>query len=382
MAETPAHPKKLLFVVSNDFGELASAIYFTLGQGFDATLALPPRLFPVHREHLPVRACSYDAVADVVRIVDRERPDVVMLFSGYLFGVNNIFSVELLRVLVEELRARGCHIITTDPFLGLMANLNTSTFSDGHPKKAWLMEHFANVAKMMRGVTHLYSGDITTPASHPGQSFFNEHIIQTATQRVESDKRLASMVALDTDRKRWMFILSMEDYGVQAAIHGRQNFDNLLIRRIQEALRAGRQPILVAPQICLDAVRASAQATHSAILLPFCRYDLFQGLALEAEYLFYWNIFSNSILERVANGLPVIFFDHGHIARSIPPLHRLGMQAYYGNAAVHFFSQSSALDPLLLADLAAVQEEPMAGAMAGYRKLSTPAQVIDRILGT
>lgn len=381
MAETPANPRRLLFVVSNDFGELSSAIYFTLGQAFGATLALPPRLFAIHGEHLPVRACCYQAAVDVVEIVGRERPDVVMLFSGYLFGVNSIFSVEVLSVLVKELRGRGCHIITTDPFLGLMANLNASTFSDGHPKKAWLMQHFASVAKVMRDITHLYSGNVPTPAGHQGQSFFNEHIIKTGTQGAVAEMRLKNMIALRADRKRWMFVLSMEDYGLQIASHGKQNFDTLLMRRMQETVRAGRQPVLVAPKSCLEAVGANAEAAHSAILLPFCHYDLFQGLALEAEYSFYWNIFSNSILARGASGLPVIFFDSGHIARAIPPLHRLGMEAYYGNAAVDFFPQSSGLDPLLLAEFAAVQKKPMADVLVKFRQLPTPAQVIERVLG-
>jgi len=380
MVETEPKRPKLLFVVTNDFGELSSALYFTMGQAFDVTVALPPHLFALDGEHLPVSASPYQSVGEVLAIVDRERPDAVLLFSGYLFGVNNLFSVEALSFLVSELRGRGRRVVTSDPFLGLMSHLDESVFGDALPQKAWLTEHFGKVAETMRGIVHLYPADLQTAESHPGQSFFNEQLIITQTERAEYENRIGRSVPLRPDKKRWMFVLSMEDYGLQAGRHGRQKFDELLIRRMQETARAGRQAVLVAPKICIDSVRQGAGGIGEAILLPFCRYDLFRMLALDGEFVFYWNIFSNSVRARAANDLPVVFFDTGHIAHAIPPLHRLGLQTYYGNSPLPSFPQTQALEYPSLAVLAAAQREPLAETIAGLRRLPTPALAVERIL--
>ncbi len=380
MNEADANPPKLLFVISNDFGELSGALYFTLGGTFDVTLALPPRLFALHAEHLPIAAFPYQTIQDVLALADRDRPDVVLLFSGYLFAANNLFSLEALRMLVRQFRERGVRIVTSDPFLGLMAYPNASVFSDEHPKKALLLEHFRSVAETMRGIVHLYPADVRTALSHAGHSFFNEHVVLTAAERAEFEARLGRRLSLRPGRKRWMFVLSAEDYGLQIGLHGRQAFDDLLLGKIQETARAGRQPILVAPKVCIDSVARAAGTVDSAIFLPFCQYDLFQMLVLEAEYLFYWNVFSYSILARVANGFPVLVFDSGHIARAVPPLHRLGLQTYYLNAPIPYVEPARELDERALAALADAQKCPLAQSIAALRKLPAPAQVIREIL--
>jgi hypothetical protein len=380
MADANTRPSKLLFVVSNDFGELASSLYFALGQSFSVVLALPPRLFAPQGRFMSYPTHQYSRVDDLLSIAQRERPDVVLLFSGYLLGVNGIFKIDELRTLLSQLRAGGYRIATTDPFLGLMNRIDTSTFNDRHPMKAWLTDHFNSVSQAMSGIVHLYPADLKTSATHPGQSFFNRHIITTPEQREATEKQLFSSEPYRPGKRRWMFVLSMEDYGLQISLRGRQAFDQLLIRRLTETAAAGRQPLLVAPTFCIDSIKQQAAAIDGCILIAFCQHDLYQAMALEAEYLFYWNIFSHSVLGRVANGLPVIFFDHGHVAQSIPPLYLLGLQIYYDNAPIPLYPQDAALTPASLAELAAAQKSPLAAVIARLQLLPSPAQVIERIL--
>lgn len=87
--------------------------------------------------------------------------------------------------------------------------------------------------------------------------------------------------------------------------------DGLVLDHLGNAIQHGRQPVLIAPAPCIDALRASGRATD-AILLSFCRHDVFRQHLLDAEHAFYWNVFSNSILARVMNGLPVLFLARPH----------------------------------------------------------------------
>ena len=56
--------------------------------------AFPPRLHQVNERMLPVAAHAYRTAGELAEIVDREQPDVVMLFSGYLFVVNKLLTQE------------------------------------------------------------------------------------------------------------------------------------------------------------------------------------------------------------------------------------------------------------------------------------------------
>src|ERR1700722_18921816 len=94
---------KLLFVISNDYGELSTALDFLAGQPFDAELLLPERLFRVHSASLPVARRAYNSPADILSAVAEKSPDVVFLFSGYLYAINGLFTVDGVRQLVEAL---------------------------------------------------------------------------------------------------------------------------------------------------------------------------------------------------------------------------------------------------------------------------------------
>jgi hypothetical protein len=265
-------------------------------------------------------------VEDILAVVDRERPDAVLLFSGYLYTVNAIFDVEELAKLVAALRERKLPIATTDPFLGVLASLDDRTFSDAHPRKAWLMEHFGHVARIFRDVPHV---DLVETGRIPGPerlAFFNPAVLVT-------DERLAGMRALlaerlpIADRPRWVFVLSNEDYGVQLGRVGAGSFDARLRARLADAARAGRQPVLVAPDRCVEHFQRAGIET--LLLLPFAPFNVFMALLLDAEYAFYWNVFSNSFPARAINRRPVLFFDRGHMEQAIPALYTAGVARYF-----------------------------------------------------
>jgi hypothetical protein len=380
MVDDRARRAKLLFVLSNDYGELSNAMYLLTGCEFRPLLLMPDRLFAVNQDTLPVPASRYGTLQDALAAVERERPDIVFLFSGYLYAINDIFDLETVETLVRELRNRRQRIVTSDPFLGVMAEVAASTFSDRHPRKQWLTDHFARLFQIFREVPHLYLFDATAFPRTRSLSFYNPHILLRPDALAESERAVAGRVGVDPAKKRWVFVMSLEDYGGQAARHGRARFDEMLIATLQQTAREGRQPVLVGPDAALAAIRSKGPAIDGLVLLAFCSHEVFKALLLGAEYAFYWNIFSNSIPARIANHLPVFFFDPGHMVHAIPPLFELGMKHYYSGAALTYLDQRQALTAAGLAVPAAEQEHVFRKARERFPRSPTPDAMVEQIL--
>ncbi|MFA5029014.1 MAG: hypothetical protein WC713_14175, partial [Candidatus Methylomirabilota bacterium] len=251
MREEAGHSPRLLFVVSDDFGELAKALTFTVGTSLQPRLLLPERLFAANRESLTHPVACYRTTYDIVEAVERERPDLIGLFSGYLYALNGFFTLDDVEALVRGLQGRGVRLLVSDPFLGALARLDDSTFSDRHPRKAWLTEHFARLVRVFAGVPHLYPVPVDGVKRPRGVSFFNPSIV---ARRREIVGDLSRRIAADPGRPRWLFVLSTEDYGCQVGLHERARFGEMLRDMLRQSVRAGRQPLLVAPRACAEAL--------------------------------------------------------------------------------------------------------------------------------
>jgi hypothetical protein len=373
---------KLLFVLSNDYGELSNALYVLRGAGLDALLLLPERLFDANRDTLRVPARRYTSPADVVAAVDREQADVVFLFSAYLYAINGIFDLGAVEALLGELRRRRLCLVTSDPFLGLLLEHRGVLFNDRHPQQQALAAHFARVAAQLTDVTHLYLTPADDLAGARKVALFNPQIISDAASTQRRGPRLAARVGIDLRRPRWLFVLGSEDYGAQIARLGRESFDAVLLSRLEDAAQAGRQPALIAPQPCIDALASSGRTVGGLIPLSFCGYDLFVDLLLEAEYVFYWNVLSNSLLARLANRLPALFFDRGHLAHVMPALLDRGIETYFAGAELTLLDQRHRLTVDALAALAAEQELSLETAFDNLRRSPTPRELVEQLMST
>jgi hypothetical protein len=370
---------KLLFLLSNDYGELSTALYVLRGTGLDATLLLPERLFDANRDTLQVRSQLYANLADVVDALDREQPDVVFLFSAYLYAINGIFDLAAVEALLAELERRPVHVVTSDPFLGLLLARGMSLFSERHPQRQWLESHFARLAARLCEVTHLYLVPPDGLAGEHKVSVFNPHILTDTAASRQRAARLAARSGIELDRPRWLFLLASEDYAAQVARLRREPFEALLLERLADAARAGRQPVLIAPQACVDSVSRAGHAIRGLVAMSFCSHDLFADLLLEAEYVFYWNLFSNSLLARLANRLPVAFFDRGHLAHAVPALLDLGLKTYFPGAELVLLDQRQELMPDALTALDTQQHQTLAAATENLHRSPTPRELIDRL---
>ena len=380
MGDTSAEHAKLLFVLSNDYGELSNAMSLLMGYEFRPVVLMPERLFIVNTESLSVPHYPYSSCRDVTDYIDSHEPDIVFLFSGYLYSINNLFDIDAVETLIGHLRRKNHRIVTSDPFLGVLSRGDASTFSDRHPRKAWLTAHFSRLSNMLQGIPHLYLGNAAEFVSTQSVRFYNKHIIVQPSVRAEFRRELTRRVEIHPARQRWLFVLSSEDYGMQVGLHGRARLDDLLIQKLEQTARDGRQPVLIAPQACIDSIKGSGACINGLVQLPFCSYQLFSLLVLEAEYVFYWNIFSNSILPRVMNCLPVFFFDPGHMVRAIPPLAVTGMKQYYADSKPTFLDPWAELTSKELAVLASAQAESMSSARENFQRSPSPLEMVERLL--
>jgi hypothetical protein len=354
-------PRPLL-IVSQDYGELSAALALIEGQGFNAALALPPRFAsatPGLRTH------HYSSLADLLGAVDRERPDAVLLFSGYLLAINDLLDLADAGSLVTAIRRRSIPLATTDPFLGALSTVSSDTFADAHPRKERLTRHFNEVSRILSDVPHIYPV-APPPAAGPRALSFHNPLACGAP-------------SASSNKPSWLFVLSAEDFAAQTARIGVEQFSHRLRQRLTDALRHGRGPILVAPEPCIAAL-GHDDALKDALLLPFCPPAAFRPLLLAAECAFYWNIVSNSLLPRVINRLPVFFFDRGHLLHAVPALHAAAVHHYYLGAEPPVLAMGDPLDSAALGDLASDHLRDMAPTVAHIRAQPTPHQMLEQLL--
>jgi hypothetical protein len=371
--------RKVLFVVSDDHGELSNAVWMLLGRRFEAELLLTPRLLALNPDVLPARARPYTSVQEVIDVAQRLRPDAVFLLSGYLYAANGIFALDGMHELTRALRSLNTRIVTSDPFLGLLSTV-TSAIAATDSNQQQLLQKLSAAGSALKNEWHVYP--VMPESSPPARrvAFFNPRMLVPESDRAALRNGLAIHMPLDLQRPRWLYVLASEDYELQSALHGRSAFHALLVQRLEDAHRQGRQPVLIAPQACADAVRRASSGIPGALLLSFCSHGMFLGLLLEAEYAFYWNVFANSVPSRLVNQLPVFFFDSGHMARAIPALLELGLRTYYPGAQLPLLDIKTTIDPEALVPYAQREIASLTTAVRHLRAAATPDQMLETVL--
>ena len=384
MPPTTQREARVLIVVTRDHGEFSLAMSFLRGQRLAgrATMLLPDNLYPSYRESAGVPATPYAGSDDILAAVDAAEPDIVCLFSGYLFEQGNLLSPESLNQLLQRLRDRGCRIVTSDPFLGLASGLtlgqiDTRMLASGQTGiRRWL----TRLAVRWRGlgtpvvrvpaleeVIHLYPTSIPLRADGVERwSFFNPAVIRPEIGDGQPNAR-----------RHWLFVLSATDLHCQRASLGIRKFTALLAGMLWHTGQASRQPTLIAPH---SVVRLVARHIPQAELLTTCPFDNFQTRLLEAEYVFFWNAFSFSHLARVANELPLFLFDRGHLARTVKPFYEVARACHFGGWELPYLDQHHALDADALRELATVQRPVMRALRASWQASPTPDQVVERLV--
>lgn len=377
----PAARSRLTFVLSHDFGELFNALYFLTGTPVEATLLLPPRLYELNGDRLPWPTIPYQAADDVARAVADADPDLLLLFSGYLFVVNKILAAEQVQALFSGWRREGRRLLTSDPALGLMADLDERTFGGAHPARDWLRQHFDWLGRLLADTYHLYLAPSGITQRAPHGSFYNPRYAP------------AFNPASDRADRYWLFVISPEDYLLQIQTQGRPRFADLLARRLNEVAQSGVVPVLVGPQTLREDLRGfgieegqppedeAASAPCRPMTLPGLNLVAFLRLLHRAQYVFYWNMYSASMLARVVAGQPFFVFDRGHLVRAMPPILPLGRRHFYAGCDVDLLDLRVPLDASRLGELAARQASALlAASLDDLARSPAPESVVAQLL--
>jgi hypothetical protein len=239
-----------------------------------------------------------------------------------------------------------------------------------------MFRSFSRIARTFADVTHLY------PVPTNGLSVDNVRRISFFNPRiVTSDGRPGGGNAAGPREPSWLFILGASDLKCQLMLlSGSDNTASVVARLLEQTRREGRRPVLIAPPPFIDNLSRRLSAEVDAELLPFCSYAQFTSRLLDAEYAFYWNTLSCSILLRLSNGLPVFFFDQGHIARLLKPCYEAGVRCWYDGASPNIRDARERLDAGELAGLVSEQQADMQAVRAYWRRSPAPGEVIDGLL--
>jgi hypothetical protein len=305
--------RRCLFVLSADFGEYVTARVFTRGQPLESHFALPARLSRYAADGEKGIA-TYENIDDLRAIVERVRPELTVLCSGYLFAVNALLSPETLTGWVRELKRQGVALATTDPWLRVRAMKPGARLVIHSVKKGGvdpvLTEKMARLQAgleaLFEDVPHLFA--VPLPAVRDTWfSFHNPGFAGGGAPAAAGDA--------GSGVDEWLFILSREDYVFLAGLEGGTFF-----RALEERLREitsdpGNRVTVIAPRELEVFFRKRMAGCPGLVHLPFCGFTAFESLVRRAKIVAYWNVLSASLFYCLYHRVPPVFFGRGHQAR-------------------------------------------------------------------
>jgi hypothetical protein len=304
---------RLLCLLSSDFGEYVTASLLVRAQPFDAHFALPEALARFVPPGSPGHS-AYRSFAELEALVAAQRPDVVLLASGYLFAVNRIAPLEALAGLVRTLRRSRTAVATTDPWLRVWALRPQARYAIHSVAKGGVdAETSARMDALQReleallgGLPHLFAVPLAD-AARRWLAFYNPQFAERAR-------------ALRAKGDGWLFVLSREDYVLLAGFE-RQAFFAALERRLRELLARGENRVrFVAPPEVVRFLSERFPGEPRLACTSFCDFARFEALVREAQIVAYWNVISSSLLYCLYYGVPPVFFGAGHLVKVCPGL--------------------------------------------------------------
>lgn len=371
----------VLVIVSSDYGELGSAMYFLdrIPLKPMPVLMLPADMRPPDTVNPMLDIRSYRTLADIRNAIDEIDPDIVLLFSGYLLNIGPRFSLFNAMRLFRLLRRRGVRLATSDPFIGLIrspASLDFSFVLDVCDRRvrrplAWLLARFLSLRVylmylQLRDIWHIY------PAPMKAGQFRKGH------RRLSYFNAPDREAAVTETRAVWLFVLSRLDCEIQMRKHG-EAFAACLSARLIEARQQGRQVVLIATRELLDRLRRQGLNLSNIELRTDEPYSEYMRVLTGAEYAFFWNYYSFSIIHRVIAGRPVFFFGEGHMVSILPDLAEAGIRNFYCGWKPPLLSMSEPLDERRLEQLSGIVRARFLDITARMKEGLLPIDLLGRV---
>ena len=371
---------RLLVVVSGDYGELGTAMYFLNGlrSAQRPVLLLPESLAHTMATTPEREVRTYADLDGVRRVIIEARPEAAMLASGYLLPINSGLSLLDSIRLLRFLRRRRVALLTSDPFLGLLGNVAALDFRSLYGRASNRPGAFAaswrNICRLflmrreLRRAWHIYPAP--TERMHPRPdarrlSYFNA-AAPCAPRCAAGDRE---------QPPAWLFVLSKTDFEMHLHAQG-DRFVAQAMDRLEDSVALGRNTRLIGPRELADAVRARLGTRVGITSHGDTTYASYMRDLMAAEYVFFWNFYSFSVIHRVLANRPIFFFDEGHMVHILPAIRREGIRLYYDGWRPSLLPMDVPLDEQDLAGRALETTAQFRRIADGLRGCPSPAELL------
>ena len=107
----------------------------------------------------------------------------------------------------------------------------------------------------------------------------------------------------------------------------------------------------------------------------------FMRLLYEAECVFYWNLFSASIVARALSRLPLFLFDRGHLGAVVKAFHEAARRQVYPGCVIKLLDPESRLTIAALAPLAESLPSALYDPLhANLSRAASPEEVVRKLV--
>ena len=373
---------RILVIASGDYGEFGTAMYLLEGlRGHSRLAMLLPASLAHTRVVLPgVDIRTFTDLAGIRAALDDVRPDAVVLTSGYLLPINSGLTLLDTARLSWLLARRRVTVLTSDPFVGLLRSraLDFSGLQGRGriPKPgfaaSWRFALPLFVARhLLRGACHIYPvpvDGLRAARQARRMSFYNEQAAAVTAAHAPGNS---------ASKPTWLFVVSSTELALQLAMQGDEFVANLSAR-LADGAALGREVILIGPAGLVAAVKQRLGDRPGITARTQAPYAEYMTILLGAEYVFFWNFFSFSIIHRVLAERPVFYFHEGHMVHILPALGQEGVRVVYGGWRPPLLGLGATLDERELAERSIEVRREFARIAAGMRKSHSPRELLER----
>ncbi|MCP5348440.1 MAG: hypothetical protein R3F41_05855 [Gammaproteobacteria bacterium] len=337
---------RIAFVISNDFGEFGTMRYFTRSQPFesDTHVLLTGTQYEIQKNDALLKIYEYRTPESILSTLDEIEPNVIFFCSAYLFVINKIFTLRQVKYLVRELETREIPLVTTDPLLGYLNQIQPSqiklnSFKSGlfsaikrslfWPQRYRVYRDFKALKMLLVNFVHLYPvprENLSLENSRINVDFVNEELFSHSAEAIE---RIADPTRPESSGI-WIYVMSRLDMEIQMDLYENNEFVAILCDRLLETVARGKKVKISIPEPLRSLLESRFCNSLEIDVLGYKPYDQFIEELLSAEVAFYWNVLSNSAYLRLLNNLPVLFFDIGHMARIFEGSYEIAIRACLG----------------------------------------------------
>jgi len=353
--------KKILFIFSNDFGELVLLRLFSFGQPMHIHVALPHRLYN-HFDLPNVTKILYKNTNEIKTYVEKIEPDTVVLYCGYLIAPNNIIPYSDFHALLDYFNQRDIPIITSDPFLRFYEHNNYE--AEGNEFRPYIRNALKRLGERLADYPHIYC----VP--------FQSRTVQTInySNQLKRDNNIYHL-----KRKEWTFVLAWEDFAAFRFDDG-HDLLSIICPQLEEITRQHNITVnLIFPSDFINEIKKLIPNSKNIHYIEFCNIEKFESIIARSEIIFYWNLFSASTLLCRLYNKPTIYLAKGHMELIYPGFFEYASRSWFPENPPEIIPLTKDFVSVVLSKLNSSSQNDKAAIFQPYYNLLSPVEALSKM---